>query len=152
MSSKVLFAFLAVFVGCSPLVKDTFNSQELSSSRGEKIYINSLNWGMTDDYQMSVVTHDSKKLTDRSDSVDAVGGLEPFFYSFNNDTLKLFFDGRVTYTSTEEFKTIVVRYIPVDRQEFQTIREKAYKNDGYHSVPMRRDPDYPPDMPKPPSR
>lgn len=151
MNPKFALAFLAICADCSAPVQGTFISEELTSSKGEKVYINSLNWGMTDDYQMSLVTHDSKKLTSRSDSVGTVSGLEPFIYSFKNDTLRLFFDRRVTYTSMEKFKTIVIEYVPVDRDDFQAIRAKAYNNDGYHTVPKRQKVDYPADMPKPPS-
>lgn len=36
-----------VLMGCSLSVSDDFKSETLVSSKGEKIYINSLNWGVT---------------------------------------------------------------------------------------------------------
>jgi hypothetical protein len=142
----ILFSVL----GCSSSIKDTFNSQELTSSKGEKIYINSLNWGMTDDNQMSIVTSDPKRLENRNDTVGVVYGLEPFIYRFENDTLKLFFEDDVTYSVQRVFKTITVTNIVLNRKKYAEITKKAYDNDGYYSVPRRKKVNYPSDMPKPP--
>lgn len=152
MRLRLVQAFIIFIVGCSSSVSDTFNSKELTSSKGEKIYINSLNWGMTDDNQMTIITSDSKRLNERSDTVNVVYGLEPFVYRFENDTLKLFFMEGVQYTVKEKFETIGLQYISLDREEFKKIKKRSYDNDGYYSVPMRKKANYPSDMPKPPKQ
>lgn len=137
-------------LGCTSPIRDTFNSEVITSSTGEKIYINSLNWGMTDDNQMSVVTSNPKRLSDRTDSIHTVDGLDPFFYSFENDTLKLFFDRHITYNVSENFKSIILKYVALDAREYAKIRRQAYENAGYYAVPKRKEKLYPSDMPVPP--
>ena len=126
-------------LACSSPIRDTFNSVVLTSSAGEKIYINSLNWGMTDDNQMSIVTSNPKRLRDRADSVHTVDGLDPFFYSFENDTLKLFFDRRITYNVSENFKSIMLKYVALNAREYAKISRQAYENAGYCAVPKRKE-------------
>jgi hypothetical protein len=137
---------------CSPMYEDTFNSREIVSSQGEKIYINSLNWGMTDDYQLSIVTSDPTKLTERSDSVGTIKGLEPFIYTFRNDTLEIFFKNRIRYKVTEKFKSIFIKYTLLSSKEYTKIRMRANDNDEYYLVPLKKPVDYPSDMPKPPKQ
>lgn len=150
MIKLCLAAFsLIVNMGCSSDVKDTFNSEELISSKGERIYINTLNWGVTDDYQMSAISNNKDKVRERSDTLDVVKGLEPFIYTFKNDTLTLYFDGDVNYKTKSEFETIQVNYVSLSKKAYREIRTKAYNNeDGYCSVPKGKKTNYPPDMPK----
>lgn len=153
MTSRLLIGlFLAWIFGCSPLYEDTFNSREIVSSKGEKIYINSLNWGMSDDYQISIVTGNPNKLKERSDSVNSVKGLEPFIYTFKNDTLELFFKNRIRYRVEEQFNSVFVKYTLLKPKEYSKIRIRSNDNDDYYSVPMKKRVDYPPDMPKPPKQ
>lgn len=144
---------LIISQSCTPIISDTFNSEVLISSKEEKIYINTLNWGLTDDYQISAVSSNKNKVQKRSDTVNVVKGLEPFIYAFKNDTLTLYFDGDVTYYIGEKFNTIDVNYKSLNTIEYRILQEKAYKNkDGYYSVPKRVKQNYPSDMPKPPSK
>lgn len=138
---------LLVFLSCSPSVEDTFNSIELTSSKGEKIYINSLNWGVTDDYQITAISSRKDRVRERIDTLGVAKGLEPFFYSFDKDTLKLFFNNSVTYEIKENFKTIAVEYLVLNAKNYKDIRQKAYENKGYYSIPKREKVDYPSDMP-----
>ena len=148
---KNVLIFL-MFLSCSSTIKDTFNSVELISSKGEKIYINSLNWGITDDNQITAISSNKERVKDRADTLDVAKGLEPFFYSFKNDSLKLFFNNEVTYKLKEHFKTINVSYIALRTKDYNKIRQKAYSNDGYYSIPRREKTVYPSDMPNPPSK
>jgi hypothetical protein len=145
------FILLSLFC-CSPMYEDTFNSREIISSHGEKIYINSLNWGMTDDYQFSIVTSDPTKLTERADSVGAIKGLEPFIYTFRNDTLEIFFENRIRYKVNERFKDVFIKYTFPNPKEYKKLRKRASNNDEYYSVPMKKTIEYPLDMPKPPKQ
>ncbi len=146
---KNIFIFLALF-SCSSTKKDTFNSIELTSSKGENIYINSLNWGVTDDNQITIISTNRERVKERTDTIDVVKGLEPFFYSFKNDSLKLFFNNEVSYALKENFKTIKVNYIVLSAEKYNKIRPKAYNNDGYFSIPRRVKTAYSSDMPKAP--
>jgi len=147
---KNILILLTLF-SCSSTTKDTFNSIELVSSKGEKIYINSLNWGVTDDNQITVISTNKERVKERTDTIDVVKGLEPFFYSFKNDSLKLFFSNEATYKLKEDFKTINVSYIVLSAEKYNKIRPKAYNNDGYFSIPRREKIIYPSDMPKAPT-
>lgn len=140
------------FVSCSPAVDGTFNSIELISSKGEKIYVNSLNWGVTDDYQNTAISTNKDKVKQRADTIGTVKGIEPFFYSFNNDSLILIFNDKVSYKLKESFKTINVGYKVLNDKAYRSVRQKSYVNDGYYSIPKRNKIDYPSDMPQPPSK
>lgn len=153
MTARLIFGFiLFIFFACSPLREDTFNSREIISSRGEKIYINSLNWGVTDDHQISIVTRSPNKLRERNDSVGAVKGLDPFIYTFRNDTLELFFTDKITLRVKEKFNSVFVKYTLLNPKDYSMIKMKSNNNDGYYSVPMAKDVVYPSDMPKPPPK
>lgn len=143
LSATLLFLLIS---GCLPESTNGVISRVLVSSKGEKIYINSINWGVTGDYQLSSIT---KKPIKNIDTLDAIRGLEPFIYSFNHDTLKLFFKHEVRYQIKENFKTIVVIYEPL---AFSDLWDRARDNDGYFCVPIQRKVVYPNDMPLPPER
>ncbi len=144
---------LIAVMSCSPSLDDTFNSEVLISNKGEKIYINTLNWGLTDDHQLSAISSDVNKIRKRSDTVGTVKGLEPFIYTFKGDTLSLYFDGKITYQVKDIFRTIHIKYIVLNKKEYRGVRTMAYNNEeGYRSVPKRpTQVGLPADMPKPPS-
>ncbi len=129
----------------------SFESTELISSGGEKIYINSINRGVTGDHQRSVVTDNKNKLKDNDDTSETINGLEPFIYSFNNDTLELFFNGSQTYVVGHQFKTITITYTVLSNPEYGRLISRTINNDGYFAVPRRRNVEHP-DMPKPPEQ
>ncbi len=137
---RIFLIGLTLFMlqGCLPDMNDTFNRITLVSSKQERIYINTLNWGMTDDHQLSAISGDKDKLRERSDGVGVVKGLEPFFYTFKNDTLNLYFKDNVNYRIAEKFKTIHVNYVLLGTQSYYDYYQKAIHNsDGYKTVPNR---------------
>jgi hypothetical protein len=74
-----LFGSLSNLVACSPSVDNgSFHSNVLISSKGEKIFVNSINWGVTGDYQLSVISKDSLRLKDRNDTIGTIKGIKPF--------------------------------------------------------------------------
>lgn len=87
---------------------------------------------------MSVVTKDPDRLMERSDTLDVVYGLDPFFYRFENDTLSLFFAHSIDYTVKEKFETIVLTSTVVTADELYAIQVRSEVNDGYHSVPKAK--------------
>jgi hypothetical protein len=149
MKALKLICFLLSLSSCTGPLQDSFESRKLISTKGENIYVNSINWGVTDDHQLSVISSNSDKLRQRADSVGAVKGLEPFIYSFSNDSLTLYFRGDVTYRIVEEFRTIIVTYKSLSPNAYNSLAAKSEKNSLYYSVPMERSVSYPPDMPKP---
>ncbi len=128
-------------------MKDNFNSRELVSSKGEKIYVNSLNWG---DNQISIISTNKNRLKNISDTNNVIRGLEPFVYNFKNDRLVLYFKDTVRYRIIETFKTIDVSYEVLDYNEYYEIKYKSFRNDGYFSIPMQKKTTYSKDMPLPP--
>ena len=148
MKSKILIsAFILISSACSPLMKDSFNSVELTSTKGEKIYINSLNWGVTDDYQMTIISSNKKRLMVRKDTVDVVKGLEPFIYCFESDSLKLFFKEEISYRVKDTFSTIKITYKTLDDADYYRARNNW---NHFHSVPALNINNAPSDFPKAP--
>jgi len=89
-SRYLLITLIVITLNSCVDVHDTFRSKRLVSSKGEKIYINTLNWGVTDDYQYTVISKDSNKLRERKDTIGGIKGLTPFVYKFSADTLTIF--------------------------------------------------------------
>jgi hypothetical protein len=129
--------FILALESCEPVLKDTFTSKKLVSSRGESLFINSINWGVTDDRQLSSISKNEKKLRERADSAVTVKGLNPFLYNFRNDSLNLFFDGEVSYVVPDSFSSITITYHALSKSEMANLLHMAMKNDGYHMVPAR---------------
>lgn len=138
MKKNIFIIGLIIVTSCSSITNDTFNSRELISTTGEKIYINSLNWGMTNDYQLTVISKNKDRLKKRTDSLNTIKGIDPFIYSFNNDTLKLFFNKKKSYNVKDEFNSIKVVYSNLTREEFIGISEKANNNQLFYKVPMMK--------------
>ncbi|MDR6193724.1 hypothetical protein [Siphonobacter sp. SORGH_AS_0500] len=130
---------------------DNFQSKQLKSTKGETIYVNTVNWGVTNDYQMSCISNNPNKLKDIADSSYTVRGLEPFLYSFKNDTLNLFFKDSVNYKLSDKTKTIKVLYHILNKDEYYKIYSKALVNDEFFTVPATINKGYPKDMPLPKS-
>lgn len=90
---KILFILiLFTTIGCwTNNLKPIFKYQELSSSKGTKIYLKSKNWGLTFDHQLSVISNNSSQKWEVDSLKDYVfPGLQPFLYEFKNDTLFLY--------------------------------------------------------------
>lgn len=136
---KILFLglFLTTCLGCADIPKGTFNSHRLVSSKGEEIFINTINWGVTDDYQLSVISKDSLKLKERKNTIGSVEGLDPFIYYFENDTLTVLFYDKINYKISDSFNTITVLYQTVSSSEYLALQEKTDVNSNYFSVPIR---------------
>jgi hypothetical protein len=125
--------FLLLLQACStPLLQDSFRSKRLISSKGEKIFVNSINWGVTGDYQLSLISKDSLRLNNRNDTIGSVSGLNPFIYQFKNDTLTLYFYKHISYRLTDDLNTIKVVYKVVSASEYTNLIEKM----GCFTVPM----------------
>lgn len=126
---------IILIVGCDKY-GDTFKSKELVSSKGEKLYINTLNWGVTDDKQYTIITKDAGRLKDRTDTVHAIKGLSPFVYRFRGDTLSVFYLKWTDINIKESFKSIKIDYNPLENREYMSIINKAGKGEaGYQLTP-----------------
>lgn len=151
MRALNLLIISVLFVSCSPVFEDDFESIELISSKGEKLYINTISWGVTGDYQATVISHEKNKLKKRAkDSSEVTFRYSPFIYSFNNDSLNLYFNEEITYKVKEHFNTITISYIALDRITFEKLTDRARRNDNYYLVPKYEEKTYPSDMPRPP--
>ncbi|WP_115171619.1 hypothetical protein [Sphingobacterium spiritivorum] len=130
-----VLTFIILIVGCDKY-GDTFKSKELVSSKGEKLYINTLNWGVTDDKQYTIITKDAGRLKNRSDTVNAINGLSPFLYRFRGDTLSVFYLKWRDISIKESFKSIKINYNPLENREYINLITKAGKGEGgYQLVP-----------------
>lgn len=129
--------FILALESCEPVLKDTFTSKKLVSSKGESLFINSINWGGTGDRQLSNISKNEKKLRERVDSVATVKGLDPFIYSFSNDSLNLFFNDEVSYVAPDSFQSITITYHALSKKQWNNLYRMAIENNGYHTVPSR---------------
>lgn len=126
---------ILLFNNCSG-VNDTFRSKMLVSSKGEKLYINTLNWGVSNDNQYTIITKDAGRLKDKTDTVNAINGLSPFVYRFRGDTLFVFYLEWKEIDIKEKFKSIRIDYNPLENREYMNIINKAGKGEeGYQLVP-----------------
>ena len=123
---RMLLAILitVLFSSCFNTFVDSQRCKELVSSKGEKVYIKSINWGVTDDKQATIITSDIEKMKTRTDTTGAAHILDPFLYRFKNDTLTLVFSEEKTYEIKEKFKTIKVKYIIVEFSEFWRMKNE----------------------------
>lgn len=137
MINRILvFAILVLSLNSCVDTHNTFRSKELVSSKGEKIYINTLNWGVTDDNQYTVVSVDRNRLKERKDTIDGVYGLIPFIYKFNNDTLAVFFQKEKKIDFRQGFNTVEVKYFPLENRDYIELLSSGKKGEGgYHLVP-----------------
>jgi len=60
-TKSLLICFSVLLSACIDITDDDFNSIKLTSSKGETIYINSLNYGVTGDHQRTAITKDKNK-------------------------------------------------------------------------------------------
>jgi len=126
---RMLLAILitVLFSSCFNTFVDSVRCKEIVSSKGEKVYIKSINWGVTGDKQATIITSDIERMKTRTDTAGAVHILEPFLYRFKNDTLTLVFKVKKNYEIKEKFKTIKVKYVFVDFSEFWRMKnEQGY--------------------------
>lgn len=130
-----ILPMMFLFNNCNG-VKDTFRSKILVSSKGEKLYINTLNWGVTDDNQYTIITKDAGRLKNRTDTVSAINGLSPFVYRFRGDTLSIFYLEWKEIDIKERFKSIFIDLNPLENRQYMNIINKAGKGEeGYQLVP-----------------
>lgn len=115
---------IMLFNSCFPTFKDSVICKEIVSSKGEKVYIKSINWGVTGDKQATIITSDIERMKTRTDTTGAAHILDPFLYRFKNDTLTLVFIEEKTYEIKEKFKTIKVKYIIVEFSEFWRMKNE----------------------------
>ena len=139
MVNKLLLLTIALFIflfqSCVDM-KDTFNSKELVSSMGEKIYINSLNYGMTDDNQYTIISKDSNKLKERADTANSIKGIIPFIYRFEKDILYLFYLKEKDIVVRDCFESIKISYNPLENRDYINLINKTGKGEGgYQLVP-----------------
>jgi len=148
---SIVITSLALLGSCNSNVEGTSNHEELVSSNGEKIYINSLNWGVTGDSQITSITDRSESIKS-TDTIESIKGLEPFIYRFEKDTLNLYFKDSITYKVNKEFYYIRIAYHKLNAKKYNEIYRKAVQNDEFHTIPKRVKTNYPADMPKGPSK
>lgn len=138
-NNKPLFSLIIILMllcGSCDSVGDTLNTKELVSSTGEKVYINALNWGVTDDNQYTVITKDINRLKTRSDTLNTMKGLSPFVYRFHRDTLTIFYLKWKEVKFSESLRSIKLVYYPLENKEYMRLLHKAGKGeDGYSLVP-----------------
>lgn len=131
-----VLCFLAIVLLKSCVdVQDTFRSTELISSQGEKIYINTLSWGMTDDNQYTILSKNRDRLKHRQDTIDGVKGLTPFVYKFSHDTLYIFLQKGKTIDVKEELQSIQLNFTVLENREYMDLLNIAIKGeDGYRLI------------------
>ncbi|MNL62969.1 hypothetical protein D3C87_1870460 [compost metagenome] len=76
------------------------------------------------------------KLKSRSDTSDAIKGIEPFIYKFSGDTLFLYAKKEIKIAVQDSFKTIKIICEQVDNSDYNNLTYKAGKGvEGYQLIP-----------------
>lgn len=143
--------FLISIISCSSdLGSQQLNQSEIISSKGERIYISTINLGVTGDKQFTIITN--KKIIDAKDfdKASSLKGLDPFIYSFSNDTLNLYFRNSVRYKVPFNTESIKVDYFELNNSDYIELYKKTFENKLYHSVPNHNNSEGYHKMPKPP--
>lgn len=124
-----------LFTCCNNIENEGFRSKVLRSSKGEYLYINSVNYGMTSDHQMIIITKDRDRLKFENDTANIVFGLDPFLYTFDNDTLTLYFNQSISYKVKDNFSSIKVDYKIVSNSDFMNLIQVAIFDRKLFRVP-----------------
>ncbi|MFP3596100.1 hypothetical protein [Chryseobacterium sp. SIMBA_029] len=142
--------FLSIISCSNDLGSQQLNQSEIVSSKGERIYISTINIGATGDKQFTVITN--KKIIDVKDfdKTNSLKGLDPFICSFSNDTLNLYFRNSVRYKIPFNTESIKVDYFELNNADYIELYKKTFENKLYHSVPNHNNSGGYPNMPKPP--
>ena len=153
MKDYIVFTsfFLLSILSCNnKLGSQQLNQSELVSSKGEHIYISTINLGINGDKQFTLVTNRKIKDPESFDKTNSLKGLDPFIYSFFNDTLNLYFRSSIRYKVPFITKSIKIEYFVLNNTEYMKLYRETIKNDLYHSVPNQVKTNGYPNMPKAP--
>lgn len=146
-----LLLFSLCMASCkSDLGNQQLNQSEIISSKGERIYISTINLGITGDKQFTIITNRKIRNVDDFDKTNSLKGLDPFIYSFSNDTLNLYFRNSIRYNVPFKTESIIVDYFELNNADYTKLYKKTFENELYHSVPNHNGSDGYPDMPMPP--
>ena len=129
----VIYCIFASFIAmsCSSDVNEGFNSIVLTASKGGRVYINSVNRGLTGDKQLTVISSDKDRL--RYDAPDAIDGLMPFIYTFHNDTLHLYHTAAIHLP--ENLNGIHIAGSQVNNSTYAGLEGQAIAGGACHCVP-----------------
>lgn len=149
LNLKSLFAVL--IISCAnEFGSKEFNQIDIVSGKAEHIYISTINSGVTGDHQYTLITN--KKISDVKDfdKTKSLKGLDPFIYSFSNDTLNLYFRNSINYEVPFKPESITIQYFTLNNADYGDLFKKTFDNKLYHSVPNNIGNSGYPNMPKPP--
>lgn len=120
----VCFIFIFFFKRFEPEYKTT----ELYSNRGEKLYIKRKIYGIKGDIQITSIS--TVKGWDELDETKeyVYKGLEPFIYSYQNDTLRVYSRQRVK-TPANFHSTIRIIQIELENPQYMDLMYKAISVD-----------------------
>ncbi|WP_316820380.1 hypothetical protein [Pedobacter gandavensis] len=97
----------------------------LSQNNKSTIYIKTKNWGVTDDYQLTVVSTSPEKEFEPDSTKEMIfKGLEPFLYKSNKDTLCLFVREKSIIPENIRSKWIV-KQTEVDNPKMMSLRNDS---------------------------
>ena len=153
MKNRIYIKFIVPFIiiACSSeFVSQQFNQIDIISSKGEHIYISTINSGVTGNKQFTIISDDKILNGDDFDKTKSLKGLDPFIYSFSNDQLNLYFRNDIRYKVPFKPKSIKIQYVVLDNSEYVKLHKKTFDNKVYYSVPNKNGNSSYPNMPKPP--
>ncbi|MBL3550534.1 hypothetical protein [Chryseobacterium sp. KMC2] len=147
----ITLLFLLSIISCNnKLGSQQLNQSEIASSKGEHIYISTINLGITGDKQFTLITNKKIVNVKDFDKTNSLEGLDPFIYSFSNDTLNLYFRNSVRYKVPFNTESIKINYFELNNADYIELYKKTFENKLYHAVPNHGISGGYPNMPKPP--
>ncbi|AYZ14021.1 hypothetical protein EGY05_19670 [Chryseobacterium arthrosphaerae] len=139
------------FISCSNKIENQqLNYSEIISSKGEHIYISTISLGVTGDKQFTLITNKKIMNVRDFDKANSLKGIDPFIYSFSNDTLNLYFKNSIRYKIPFNSESIKINYFELNNSDYVELYKKTFDNKLYHSVPNHNNSYGYPSMPKPP--
>jgi hypothetical protein len=135
--SYIFFLFLIGFVSCQNKQENEVIKEELKSSKGEIIYVCSINSGVTGDNQLTAISGTPLSLEDFK-KISPVRGLDPFVYSFSDDILTLYFRNKINYKIPFTFRSIIVKYYALNNAEFGQLFKNTFESKDFYAVPNNK--------------
>jgi hypothetical protein len=136
MRFRFTYILLSVFIfSCNEKVNDGFNSIEIRSSKNKRIYLNSINWGITGDHQISIITNYKDRLKYNFDTTGTINGLMCIIYKFKNDTLFLYHLDTIKHLIPDSLNGIFIKDHVISNSIFSNLAFQAMQNNVYHFIP-----------------
>lgn len=133
MKIRIIFLFylsVLIIVSCEPKLGPDYRTTCLKSNTVGKIFIKSVNWGITGDKQLTIITTDKKTDVWRAseDENYIYDGLEPFTYRQSNDSLIIYSHSAVSVPKHFKSRWKIIQHKVENSFMMDLYTDKRYKH------------------------